>query len=55
MEDECSTLLTEAELSAAIERDDELGRLVARAFSFAVPSFSEVSGGFAPCERRLRG
>ena len=55
MEDESSTILTEAELSAAIDRDDELGRLVTRAFSFAIPSFVEISGVDAQGERRLRG
>jgi len=40
--------LADAEVRDALDRGDELGRLVARAFSFSVPPFGDVRGEPTP-------
>jgi len=39
--------LADGEINAALNRDDDLGRLVTCAFSFSVAPFSEVFGNSA--------
>ena len=39
--------LTDAETADALNREDELGRLVLSAFSFDIPPFDEVSANCA--------
>ena len=45
------TSLTEKEAAAALDRGDELGKLVLRAFSFDIPAFREIMGDILPDER----
>jgi hypothetical protein len=44
VEEEENIQLAEGEIEAALNRDDDLGRLVTRAFSFSVAPFAEVFG-----------
>ena len=40
--------MTNAEIADALNREDELGKLVFRAFSFDIPPFNEILIGIAP-------
>ena len=40
--------LTNAEIADALNREDELGKLVFRAFSFDIPPFNKILIGIAP-------
>jgi len=42
--------LADAAIRDALNREDELGRLVSRAFSFPVPPFGVVRGALATSE-----
>lgn len=44
VEEEEDIQLTEGEIEAALNRDDDLGRLVMHVFSFSVAPFEEVFG-----------
>ena len=48
VENEEDIQLTDEEVQAALDREDELGKLVSAAFSFSLPPFGDVRDDPAP-------
>lgn len=45
--------MTEAEVAEALNREDELGKFVLRAFSFKIPPFSDLCVNIADGEGKV--